>query len=156
MSHAGRLPRIQSRTVPVSGIAAATGVPPHIVRYYARIGLLRPMRDPANNYQCFTERDRRRLLFIRQAQALGYTLREIRSIFRHADRGHSPCPEVRDILRRRIDSNHRLLDEMNRLQGRMERALKVWARRPDGIPDGETVCILIESVEGGSPPHRAT
>ena len=129
MSHGGRQPQKRGRTASVSGIAAATGVPPHIVRYYARIGLLRPTRDPANNYQCFTERDRRRLLFIRQAKALGYTLREIRRIFLHADRGHSPCPEVRDILRRRIDANHRYLDELQRLQGRMERALKAWARR---------------------------
>lgn len=140
----------------VKGIAAETGVPPHIVRYYARIGLLKPQRDPANNYQRFTERDRRRLLFIRQAQALGYSLREIRRIFRHADHGRSPCPEVRDILRRRIDENHRSLSAMLQLQRRMERALRAWAKRPDGIPDGDTVCILIESAATGALPHRTT
>lgn len=140
----------------VKGIAAETGVPPHIVRYYARIGLLKPMRDPVNNYRHFTERDRRRLLFIRQAQALGYTLREIRRIFRNADHGRSPCPEVRDILRRRVGENHRSLSAMLRLQRRMESALKDWARRPDGAPDGESVCILIESTDTGLSPHRTT
>jgi len=63
----------------VSGMAAAAGVAPHVIRYYARIGLLEPGRDPFNNYKRFTERHLRRVLFIRQAKALGYTLDEASS-----------------------------------------------------------------------------
>ena len=40
------------------------------------------------------------------------------------------------------------------LQARMEQALKQWADMPDGIPDGHSVCHLIESFaenDGGHP-----
>ena len=31
------------------------------------------------------------------------------------------------------------------LQARMEQALVLWADMPDGVPDGHSVCHLIES-----------
>jgi len=37
---------------------------------------------------------------------------------------------------------------MLKLQIRMEKALKKWRQMPDGIPDGDSVCHLIESIEG--------
>ena len=40
------------------------------------------------------------------------------------------------------------IDEMTRLQMRMERALALWDEMPDDVPDGEQVCHLIETVKG--------
>jgi len=131
----------------VSGMAAAAGVTPHVVRYYARIGLLEPGRDPANNYKRFTEQHLRRVLFIRQAKALGFSLGDIKLIVDHANDGHSPCPDVRDIIRRRIKENRARLHEMQRLQQRMEEAVRRWETMPDRAPDGHSVCHLIESIE---------
>lgn len=129
-----------------TGLARQAQVPVHVVRYYTRIGLLRPARDPANGYKLFTETHLKRLRFILQAKALGYTLREIKTILQQAERGKSPCPRVREIIEQRIADNRQLLEEMLSLQHRMERALRAWAKMPDGIPDGHTVCHLIESV----------
>jgi hypothetical protein len=36
---------------------------------------------------------------------------------------------------------------MLRLQTRMERALEQWDQMPDGVPDGHSVCHLIEAFE---------
>ena len=62
-----------------------------------------------------------------------------------ADRRQSPCPRVREILLRRIDENRRQLEEIMALQARMEQALEQWEDMPDGVPDGDSVCHLIES-----------
>jgi hypothetical protein len=62
------------------------------------------------------------------------------------DEGHSPCPRVREILQRRIVENREHLKELLDLQERMEKALLNWADMPDGAPDGQSVCHLIESV----------
>jgi hypothetical protein len=35
------------------------------------------------------------------------------------------------------------------LQTRMEQALLQWADKPDGVPDGHSVCHLIESYGAG-------
>jgi DNA-binding transcriptional MerR regulator len=130
----------------VNELARRARVAPHVVRYYARIGLLRAVRQPGSGYRLFTERECRRLRFIRQAQALGFSLAEIGAILEEGDQGKSPCPRVRDILRRRIKENEETLKDLIRLQERMQKALKTWAKMPDGLPDGETVCHLIEAV----------
>jgi DNA-binding transcriptional MerR regulator len=119
---------------------------PEIIRYYTRIGLLTPSRHPVNRYRLFAEADVKRLHFIRRAKRLGYTLAEIAEILRESSKGKSPCPRVRDIIRRRIKENRKELDEIAALQMRMEKALAKWNRMPDGTPNGDSVCHLIESV----------
>jgi len=130
----------------VGGLAVAAGVEPHVIRYYVRIGLLTPARDPNNGYKRFTGHDLAHLRFIRGAQALGYTLAEIRRILHHAAHGRSPCPEVREILQQRVMETRERLRGLQELQQRMERALHGWKNMKDGIPDGHSVCVLIEST----------
>jgi len=132
----------------VIDLARRAGETPEVVRYYTRIGLLNPARNPGNGYKRFVDADLVRLRFIRQAKALGFTLAEIAEILDHARGGGSPCPKVREIIERRIEENRHRLEELTRLQQRMESALERWRGLPDGVPDGHTVCHLIESEEG--------
>ena len=131
----------------VNEVARRADVPPHVVRYYSRIGLLKPARHPENGYKLFKQEDVKHLRFIRKAQGLGYTLSEIDEILHHAHHGESPCPVVREILQRHIEENRRKVEALLRLQRRMEEALEQWKAMPDGVPDGHTVCVLIESME---------
>ena len=127
-------------------LARAANVTPHVVRHYARIGLLIPRRDQDNGYKLFSRTDFKRLLFIRRAKLLGYTLTEIRTILDEAGHGNSPCPAVRQIIRKRIEENRQLIDELTSLQTRMENALRMWEKLPDGVPDGDSVSYLIDSI----------
>lgn len=130
----------------VSELASQSEVTPDTVRHYAHIGLLNPERDPKNGYKLFSFDDVHRLRFVRQAQSLGFTLAEIGEILNHSAHGDSPCPQVREIIQRRIDENRAKLDALNDLQTRMESALALWENMPDGTPDGTSVCHLIESI----------
>ncbi len=116
------------------------------IRHYVRIGLLAPSRHPENNYKLFSTGDIKKLKFISRAKGLGFTLQDIKLIFEHASHGDSPCPAVRDTIQRRIEQNRTLLVELNDLQKRMDEALKKWQTMPDGDPDGEAICHLIESI----------
>ena len=62
----------------VTEFAKRAGVGPDVVRYYVREGLLAPSRNPTNGYKLFGNPHLARLQFIRQVQALGFTLSEIR------------------------------------------------------------------------------
>jgi DNA-binding transcriptional MerR regulator len=130
----------------VTQVARQANVSPHTVRYYTRIGLLRPARRRDNGYKEFNTRELDRLKFIRRAQRLGFTLAEIQEILRRAARHESPCPLVRQIVAKRIQESRAVLDEVSALVSRMERALAVWATMKDGVPDGNAVCKLIESL----------
>jgi len=119
---------------------------PHAVRYYTKMGLLRPKKNPENGYRLYKAGEVSWLRFVRQAKSLGYTLKEIKSIMHDVDDHTSPCPRVREILMTRIDENRKSLDELVALQVRMEQALSRWESMPDSLPDGKTVCHLIESI----------
>ena len=130
----------------VREIANRAGVDAHVVRFYTRIGLLHPDRDPHSGYRQYRQSDIRLLRFIHQAQSLGYTLKEIAQILEETGRGESPCPTVRRIIQRRVKENRERLAELLRLQERMELALVQWSRMPDGAPTGESICHLIETA----------
>ncbi|MEE8387350.1 MAG: MerR family transcriptional regulator [Acidiferrobacterales bacterium] len=130
----------------VSELAMRCGIPSHVVRYYARIGLLTPVRNPENGYKLFKQDDVVRLRFIRQAQSLGFTLEEIQEILRQGDNGVAPCPMVRRTLTRRIDENRQHIEELLDKQQRMEQALALWNEMPDQTRDADSVCHLIEQA----------
>jgi len=135
--------KIKMRAIELSKRA---GLSVQQVRYYTRIGLLCPARNRRNNYHSYREADAARLVFIKKAKTLGYTLREIAKIFAESERGKSPCPLVREILEHRIADNRRKIDDMLELQKLIESALLIWNKMPDKMPDGDSVCHLIEST----------
>lgn len=129
----------------VNELASKVGVPPHVVRYYTRIGLLKPRRDPENGYKLFRNDDVRTLRFIRQAKDLGFTLHEISVFLDKIAAGDSPCPDVRQLLVEHIERNRREIRSLQALQTRMEGALNRWREIADGQPNDEVLCPLIES-----------
>ena len=129
----------------VSQLAKRCDVTAETVRYYTKKGLLKPSKNPNNNYQMFALDDIQKLRFIRKAKLLGYTLSEIENILNHSMQKNSPCPIVREFIQRRIKDNRQKIKDLIALQTRMENALKDWESKPDGMPDGGSVCHLIES-----------
>lgn len=130
----------------VNRLAKESGVPLDTIRYYTRIGLLRPARNPQNGYKVYQPSDAVRVRFIRAAKDLGFTLAEITEILDEAKHGNSPCPMVREIIVRHIEENRRRIKEMQKMQKKMENALKDWETLQDSMPNGTSVCHLIESV----------
>ena len=69
----------------VSELSKAAQTTPDAIRHYVRIGLLIPSRDPDNGYRLFSADDVKRVKFIRRAKGLGFTLRDIQTIFDHSE-----------------------------------------------------------------------
>ncbi len=127
-------------------LAKKSDVSLYTVRHYTRIGLLKPSRNLRNGYKVYQPSDAARLRFIKSAKNLGFSLSEISEILDEAKHGNSPCPLVREIIVSRIEENRRKIKEMQQLQRKMENAVKDWAKMKNSMPDGNSVCHLIESV----------
>jgi MerR family transcriptional regulator, copper efflux regulator len=65
------------RTMTIGKLAEAAGVNVQTVRYYERRGLLPEPHRTASGYREYPESDVARIGFIRRAQGLGFTLKEI-------------------------------------------------------------------------------
>ena len=131
----------------ISELAQRAQVSAQIVRYYTRIGLLMPAGRANNGYRLFIESDIQRLKFIRKAKLLGFTLKEIAQILAKANHGETPCPLVREVFEQHLQENRRKLEELMKLQHKLEEILAQWKSMPNGMPNGETVCHLIESID---------
>ncbi len=130
----------------VADVSRETGLSRHTVHYYVARGLLRVKKDSRNGYHRFSDSDVRTLAFVRRAQALGFMLGEIETVLAMSRRHASPCPSVRDIVRRRLWEFHGQLAQLEGTCRLIDAALRRWRRMPDSVPYGKEICRLIESV----------
>jgi len=138
----------------VSELAKRAGVTADTVRHYVRTGLLTPQRDPHNGYKRFSESDLKRLFFIVEAKSLGFTLPDIELIFNQAEQGESPCPQVREIMSKRMSEVAKKIQAMQATYHHMTEAMARWKTQPDCIPTGDHICHLIEGFNNGDCCHE--
>jgi len=102
----------------IGKLAAAGGVGIETIRYYQRRGLLEtPMRDGA--IRRYGSDDLRRLRFIKQSQAAGFTLEEIKELMdldAGEDRAH-----VRELARARVKALDERIAELQRARDALRR-----------------------------------
>ncbi len=122
------------------------------IRYYTRIGLLNPTKNPLNGYKEYSASDEQRLQFILRAKSLGFSLTDIETFVEESLSGHAPCPKVREIMTTRIAQIEEKIVTMQSTCEQMKKALTVWQALPDCTPTGDHVCHLIEgfSEQGAS------
>ena len=84
----------------ISQLARSAGVGVETVRYYQRRGLLpdpRPQKTMASGIRHYGPDEARRLRFIRQAQAAGFTLEEIGELLRLDSSANRPRPRIASL-----------------------------------------------------------
>lgn len=128
----------------IGEVAKLTGIGIEALRFYERSGLLgRPGRTQSG-YRAYDEAVLVRLDFIKRAQVLGFSLDEIKRIIVDKQAGRSPCLEVREIVRQRLEELDERMKEMRRYRRELGTALAQWEET--GELDGH-VCGLIERTE---------
>lgn len=131
----------------VAEVACAADVTPATIRYYARIKLLSPKRDLENGYRYFSRDDVRRVGFIRQAQSLGLTIADIKTILTAVDNGGSPCEQVRSLVTERLLRIQEQIVELRAAEARISDAIASWHKLGSPSPQDGEFCPLIEQVE---------
>jgi DNA-binding transcriptional MerR regulator len=84
-------------TLRISELATAAGVPTSTLRYYERIGLVRPRARSASGYRLYDDDSVERLAFIGRAKRLGMTLDDVATLIEAWFSGE--CEPLRDQLR---------------------------------------------------------
>jgi MerR family transcriptional regulator, copper efflux regulator len=127
----------------IGELATQAGISTKAIRYYEQIGILAPPARTAAGYRTYDETALRRLGFVRAAQAVGFTLGEIRQIIAFRDDGQAPCAHVTDLLRGHATNLDLRIRELQQLRGE----LRLLAERastldPEHCPP-ERVCHII-------------
>lgn len=139
------MPRPAERPLRIGDVARRAGVGVDALRFYEREGLVpKPTREPSSGYRAYPEQTVRRVRFIREAQRLGFTLKEVAELLRLRDDDRASCADVRATARAKISD---IEGRMTRLRS-MQRALKqlVDSCRSDG---STRACPILEALTDG-------
>jgi MerR family copper efflux transcriptional regulator len=133
----------ENKQLKIGEVSKLSGVGIEALRFYEKSGILdRPGRT-YSGYRLYNEDVFERIAFIKKAQVLGFTLDEIKQLIAHKHAGESPCAEVRDVVKKRLDELNKKIEEMLQYRSDLRAVLKEWAK--EGEVKGH-VCGLIEGV----------
>ncbi len=127
----------------IGNVAQRAGVRNSAVRYYEARGLLKPAARLPNGYRIYGEDTIDLLSFVRRAQTLGITLKEIRKLLELSRRGQRPCAEVKELARQHLTDLDLKIRELKLLRQQLQLLLRRTSRQSwrNGI------CPLIEQVK---------
>jgi DNA-binding transcriptional MerR regulator len=124
----------------IGHVARRVGIRPSAIRYYERLGILQPTVRAANGYRSYSDEAVKLLLFVKRAQSLGITLKEIRPLLDLAAEGQRPCSHVKQLARTHLKEIDQKIRELQAVQNELRMLLRRKVRRPH-ISE---VCPIIE------------
>ena len=115
--------------------------PVKTLRYWSDQGLLDSQRGD-NGYRYYQPEMVERVSFIRNTQALGFRLDDIKGILKLRGEGVKPCAEVREELQEHLTTVKSRIAELQALEFELAGRL-AWAKaNPDPECDGEG-CVYL-------------
>lgn len=105
----------------IGGLAKAACVSAETIRYYHRIGLLIEPEKPHSGYRHYPASAVARIRFIKRAQQLGFTLKEISELL-SLDGGH--CDNVRKMAEQKCQLINTQIKDLLALHNALENLVK--------------------------------
>lgn len=93
--------RTKMKALTIGQLARETGVNIETIRYYERRGLIPEPPRRESGYREYTFKYAERICFIKRAQNLGFTLKEISELLAVAD-GNSVCKDIRKFAEDKV------------------------------------------------------
>ena len=138
------------RAHPIGEVARLTGVTVEALRYYEKQGLLPRLHRSPGGARRFGDDAVARVQFIKQAQAVGLTLKDIRTLVgAGGPAGSQRCRRTRDILAARIADIDRRLASMQAFRNVLEEHLHACEHALDAQGDNDQ-CPTVTALADGS------
>lgn len=136
---------LADRPLKIGEVSAEAELPVKTIRYYEQIGLLVPTveRSPSG-YRLFDKSVLNRLAFIKRAQSLGLSLKEIKEILQVHDRGELPCGEVKQHLEAKVRAIDEQIKALEMLRSQLQGILQGWQEQPSPERIAHTICPNIQ------------
>ncbi|ACB51049.1 transcriptional regulator, MerR family [Crocosphaera subtropica ATCC 51142] len=136
----------QDTLLRIGELAKQTGLSVGNLRYYSDLGVLHPVKIADNGYRYYSLDASQQVAFIKKAQALGFSLEEIKRILDVRDRGEIPCQLVQGLLDQKIEDLEIKIKQMTLFKAELEEYRDTWHSNPTPKPKSDEVCPLISSV----------
>ncbi|HVK18975.1 MAG TPA: MerR family DNA-binding protein [Fimbriiglobus sp.] len=105
----------------IGQVAKAAGIGVETVRFYERQGVLAPPPRAGSGYRQFPTDAVERLRFVRRAQRLGFTLREVKELLALGADPDADRTDVRLRAQAKIDDVRKKINDLNRMLAQLVR-----------------------------------
>jgi MerR family copper efflux transcriptional regulator len=134
------------RTISIGQVARQAGVGVETIRFYEREGLLEEPPRRASGYRQYTEQVVNRIHFIKHAQRLGFSLKEITELLLLRVDAQTTCEEVKQRTEAKIAEVERKLVELQRMR---QALLQVASLCTGQGPTGR--CPMLDALDQQEP-----
>jgi|SRR3990172_2712071 len=131
-----------SPSMSIGQVAAAAAVSVQTVRYYERRGLLSTPRRATSGYRQYGDDAVARLRFIKHAQELGFSLKEIDELLALRVRRGTACDAVERKTRQKIGLVERRIHDLQRIKRILEKLADACSAR-----EVTQECPILEALE---------
>lgn len=129
----------------IGKLADKAGVGIETVRFYERRGLIKKP-GVKEGFRKYSDEDAQRIRFIKRAQDLGFTLREIKGLLELNSNPRLNCSDVK----KRTDIKIKEVEEKIRDLQRMKRSLKGLSEACDDSKEALSHCRILNCFDPGS------
>src|SRR6266581_2383771 len=98
--------------IQIGKVAEQTGLSIDTIRFYQKIGLVKQPARSEGGFRLFSDHEIRDLVFIQQAQELGFTLTEIKQLSVLNQQHDHACSQVRELLTSKVKDVRRKVDQL--------------------------------------------
>ncbi len=128
----------------IGEVRQQTGVAVGALRYYESLELIHSERGD-NGYRYYPQETVQQVQFIKKAQALGFSLEDIREILNIHQKGDIPCEWVQSLLQDKIAQLDHQIQQMMSFKSELEHYRDRWATNQPRPQLGD-ICPLISTV----------
>jgi MerR family mercuric resistance operon transcriptional regulator len=129
-------------TVTIGAAARAAGVNVETIRFYERRGLIAQPLKPRDGYREYAPQTVSRIRFIRKAQEIGFSLREIEELLSLRADPHADCSDVREKAKVKLDAVNHKIAELERVRAALNEVISACPGR-----GGLRACSILEALE---------
>ena len=133
-------------TLTTGELARQGGVNLESIRFYERERLLPKPPRTAGGYRMFTPDDVRRVRFVKRAQELGFSLREIKELLALRFEPDTSCADVRKRAQSKLSDIDQKISDLKRMR-------KILDLLTTACPGRGTIngCPILESLDSPNP-----
>lgn len=130
---------MNNESLTIGKLAAIADVNIETIRYYQRMNLIVEPIKPSTGFRVYPESDVERVRFIKRAQQLGFTLKEIQELL---DLGEGHCQEIQALAKQKLE---KIESHMKDLKA-MRKALNALLVQCETDKNSDVHCAIIDSL----------
>jgi len=108
----------------VGEIAEKVGINVETLRYYEKIKIMPKPKRKESRYRYYDEVDLKRLLFIKRAKELGFTLKEIKELLNLKIESTATCGDIKHLAEHKLNDIKERIRDLNNIKNVLTKLIR--------------------------------